>query len=273
MVVPAPMVANPDPTAVFGRRVAASLIDGVVVVGPGLALVSSQFEYREIGDNGPSGTEYCDRYIDQVGGFCTNFGDTVYYADDAGGPADLVLLGLALAMFVVLQGLTGWTVGKRLLGLRCVRADGRPPGIGKALLRWVLWLVDGLPCFGLVGFITGLSTVGHRRVGDMAAGTFVVRADAAGAPVEVPGLSTPYAGTPYPPVPPPGAPGADVPPPSWPSAAVPPPPAYQEPQFPTPTAKEGPQWDERRGTYIQWDPGQSAWVQWDDTAKAWVPIR
>jgi uncharacterized RDD family membrane protein YckC len=244
---PAPPV---DPTAVFGRRVAASVIDGIVVVGPSLAIISSQFEYRDVSDTGLSGTDYCDRYIDQVGGFCTNVGDTAYYADDGGGPADLILLGLAVGMFVLLQGLTGWTIGKRLLGLRCVRADGRPPGLGKALLRWVLWIVDGLPCAGLVGFITGLSTVGHRRVGDMAAGTFVVRADAAGSPVVVPGLPPRGAPTGYPPAPPP--------PPS--------------PHFPPPTAKEGPQWDEARGTYIQWDPTPGAWMQWDDASKTWLPI-
>jgi uncharacterized RDD family membrane protein YckC len=257
MVTPMPPAPSADPTAVFGRRVAASVIDGVVVLAPGLAIVSSQFEYRDVAD----GSEYCDRYIDQIGGFCTNIGDTVYYADDGGGAADLVLLGLAVAVFVVLQGLTGWTIGKRILGLRCVRADGQVPGIGKALLRWVLWIVDGLPCAGLVGFITGLTTVGHRRVGDMAAGTFVVRADAAGSPIEVPGLTAPATGA-YP-VPPAGAP-------PWPGAVAPPPPP---PLFPAPTAKEGPQWDEARGTYIQWDPTPGAWMQWDDAIKQWVPIR
>lgn len=249
MVTPMPPAPVVDPTAVFGRRVAASAIDGIVVIGPWAALAWSQVEYRDISDTSETGSQYCKRYTDQVGGVCTNLGDTVYYSNDVGGTGDLLLLGLSLAIFVILQGLTGWTIGKRLLGLRCVRADGRPPGIGKALLRWVLWLVDGLPCFGLVGFITGLSTVGHRRVGDMAAHTYVVRADAAGSPVVVPAAAT--AGNP-------------------PHPTVPPPPP---PHFPTPTAKEGPQWDEARGTYIQWDPTPGAWMQWDDASKTWLPIR
>src|SRR3546814_1986520 len=73
-------------------------------------------------------------------------------------------------MLVVLQGLTGWTIGKLITGLRVVGEDGRAPGLGKALLRWVLWVLDGFPyVLPLVGGIVALTTVGHRRVGDMAA--------------------------------------------------------------------------------------------------------
>jgi uncharacterized RDD family membrane protein YckC len=260
MVAPVVMPAPSDPTAVVGRRVGAALIDGAIVLGPGLAIASSQFEYQDVADTSfADGTDYCDAYTEEVGGFCMNLGDTVYFAEDGGGIADLVLLGLALAMYVILQGLTGWTVGKRLVGIRCVKADGTPPGIGRAAARWVLWLIDMLPCLGLVGFITSLTTVGHRRVGDMAASTYVVRADTAGRPVGIP-LSAA--------VPPsPGPPGT-TPWPTQPGAA----PVAAPPQFPAPTAKPGPQWDEARGTYIQWDPEQQAWVQWDDTAKAWGPI-
>jgi uncharacterized RDD family membrane protein YckC len=271
-----------DPTNVFGRRVVAALIDGAIVLVPGIAIASTQFEYTDISDTGRSGTDYCDDYIDQIGGFCTNIGDTVYYSDDAGGGADFAIIGLALAMFVVLQGLTGWTVGKLIVGLRTVKEDGSTVGIGKAFVRWLLWIVDGLPCIPLVGFITALTSTGHRRVGDMAAKTFVVAKEAAGQPVAVPGLTAPPAYGAYPPpampgypsVAPPGAPGVPPPPgapgaPAWPT----PPPPVAPPMFPTPTATTGPQWDEARGTYIQWDPAQSAWMQWDDTTKAWVPIR
>lgn len=264
MVVPVPPPAPPsgggDPTSVFGPRVGAAVVDGVAVAVPYFAYTWSQVEYRDIGDTGLSGTEYCDRYTDEIGGFCVNVDDTVYYTDDAGGSSALILVGLAIALYVVLQGLTGWTIGKRLVGIRCVRADGSPPGVGRALVRWLLWIVDGLPCFGLVGVITALTTVGHRRVGDMAASTYVVRADAAGRPIVPDDLAGAVA---------PGPPGGPAgTPPTWPA-----PPTDQAPQHPAPTAREGPQWDEARGTYIQWDPARSAWMQWDDDAKAWIPIR
>ena len=92
-----------------------------------------------------------------------------------GNGAWLALWGGSIAIYVLLQAFTGWTPGKLITGIRVVREDGRSPGFVKALLRWLLWLVDGFPYFipGLVGFIVGLTTPGHRRVGDMAAKTFV----------------------------------------------------------------------------------------------------
>jgi uncharacterized RDD family membrane protein YckC len=93
----------------------------------------------------------------------------------------LVLL-VTLAVFVVLPGLRGTSPGKAATKLRVVRADGAPPGIGRALIRWLLWIViDSFPYFipGLVGFVVALNSRGNQRVGDMAANTWVVRADAA----------------------------------------------------------------------------------------------
>ena len=59
---------------------------------------------------------------------------------------------------------------------------------GGPWLRTVLWVVDAPPyCVPLVGFITGVTTVGHRRVGDMVAKTYVVGRRDAGEPVVVPG--------------------------------------------------------------------------------------
>src|SRR3546814_11777769 len=78
------------------------------------------------------------------------------------------------------------------LPIGVVGEDGRAPGLGKALLRWVLWVLDGFPyVLPLVGGIVALTTVGHRRVGDMAAKTFVVDRGAMGSPIVVPGLTAP----------------------------------------------------------------------------------
>jgi hypothetical protein len=156
-------------------------------------------------------------------------------------------------------------------GIRTVRDDGRPPGLLKALVRWLLWIVDGFPyVLPLVGFITALTTVGHRRVGDMAAGTYVVRSSAAGSPVVVPGLTAPPPPAGYAP----GVPWATTTPPppaaSW--GAAPPGPGTPVPGPAAPAAPPGPQWDEARGTYIQWDPAQGAWLQWDEGPRTWIRI-
>jgi hypothetical protein len=234
----------------MGRRIGAAVIDGLVVFVPFIVFQTSQMESFEYSSSDEA-TDKCEDFNElHESGICVNAGETIYYSDDV-GPAPLLLFGLAIAMFVVLQGLTGWTLGKLATGIRVVRAtDGRVPGIGKAIVRWLLWIVDSLPIFWLVGIITAATSTGHRRVGDMAAGTLVVRADAAGRPIGAPGLSDPAATF--------GAPAG--------------PSAYASTGMPAPTAKPGPQWDEARGTYIQWDPDLQAWVQWDDATKRWTAI-
>ncbi|MCW3038232.1 MAG: hypothetical protein JWM31_137 [Solirubrobacterales bacterium] len=101
-----------------------------------------------------------------------------------GGSATLFGVAAAavwVAYLGVLPGITGWTLGKRLTGVRVVGADGSPPGPGRGVVRAFAWVVDGFPYFapGLVGFVVALSTQRRQRVGDQIGGTFVVRAGAA----------------------------------------------------------------------------------------------
>lgn len=53
-------------------------------------------------------------------------------------------LPIELLIYGVLEGLTGWTPAKRLLGIRTARADGTPPGIPRALLRGFCVVLPGL---------------------------------------------------------------------------------------------------------------------------------
>ena len=66
----------------------------------------------------------------------------------------------------VLTALTGFTVGKRLLGLRVVRLDGKPIGLWWALIRTLLLLAVVPPLV----FDSDL-----RGLHDKAANTLVIR--------------------------------------------------------------------------------------------------
>jgi uncharacterized RDD family membrane protein YckC len=66
----------------------------------------------------------------------------------------------------LLTALTGFTIGKRLLGLRVARLDGRPVGFLRALVRTVLLMLV-LPAFMMDRDLRGLQ--------DKAAQTVVVR--------------------------------------------------------------------------------------------------
>jgi uncharacterized RDD family membrane protein YckC len=86
-----------------------------------------------------------------------------------------VILGWALYYFFALESGGGQTVGKRLMKLRVVRADGRPAGMGEIAVRTILRVIDNY----LVGLIVMLATGDRRqRIGDLAAGTIVVDASA-----------------------------------------------------------------------------------------------
>ncbi|HZM02795.1 MAG TPA: RDD family protein [Candidatus Saccharimonadales bacterium] len=69
----------------------------------------------------------------------------------------------------------GQTVGKRLLGLRVMDAQGLRLQFNQVALRNLLRFVDSLPIFYLVGGLVSLLNSRAQRLGDLVANTIVVR--------------------------------------------------------------------------------------------------
>jgi uncharacterized RDD family membrane protein YckC len=69
----------------------------------------------------------------------------------------------------------GQTPGKRLVGIRVVRVDGSPVGVLESAVRNLVRVVDSLPLVYAVGVLSVLLTRQHRRLGDLLAGTLLVR--------------------------------------------------------------------------------------------------
>ena len=70
----------------------------------------------------------------------------------------------------------GRTVGKRAVGLRAVTLEGAPITVRHALLRMMGGLVDKLlPPGGATGMLMVVGTRRRQRVGDLLAGTIVIR--------------------------------------------------------------------------------------------------
>ena len=90
-------------------------------------------------------------------------------------PLCLSFLVVMFLYFVLLEGLVGATVGKRLMRLRVADMSGGRAGLVRALVRNVLRVVDSLPTLGLVGAILIATRPDRARVGDLVAGTRVVR--------------------------------------------------------------------------------------------------
>ena len=89
-------------------------------------------------------------------------------------PLCLLFLVAMFLYFVLLEGFWGATLGKRLLGLRVVSADGTAVGLGAALVRNILRVVDGLPTLGILAAVLIASSQERARFGDRVADTRVV---------------------------------------------------------------------------------------------------
>ncbi len=69
----------------------------------------------------------------------------------------------------------GQSPGKRWAGLRVIRADGTPITLSESIIRNLIRVIDFLPTYYGIGVITMFIDAQSRRLGDLAAGTLVVR--------------------------------------------------------------------------------------------------
>jgi uncharacterized RDD family membrane protein YckC len=177
-----------DPTKALWRRIFAYVIDAALGTLIALAVAGA------LGDVDTADARRCpdqlpdDRLcVDLTSGTGDDDDEQILLIDTS---AVLIAAGAWLvwvvANNVLLQGTTGATVGKFVTGARVVRPDGGRPGIGKALVRTLLLIIDTISLILPLGLWVAMFSRGHRRIGDMAAGTYVVKARYAGRPVVLP---------------------------------------------------------------------------------------
>ena len=87
----------------------------------------------------------------------------------------VIVIPILLYHFICEWLLNGQSVGKIARKIRVVMLDGSQPGIGGYLLRWLLRIVDIGLFSGLVAVICVAATGRGQRLGDLAAGTTVVK--------------------------------------------------------------------------------------------------
>ncbi|MEO0493745.1 MAG: RDD family protein [Actinomycetota bacterium] len=235
-----------NPTDVVGRRIGAFLIDAVIGVVLILGYAAATFT-NTVFPNAFTAELQCDAITEFSDDVCVQIDDTVYVGTSGdAGVITLIWLGWVLLSTIILPGITGWSPGKLITGVRIVKTDTlEKAGFGANVIRGLLWVVDAFPYVGpLVGGVTMLARSDHQRIGDLAAGTLVVRTASVGRPpvrVASP-ISAPPPGAFSPPPPVPGGPpppsspptSASSPPPvGLPVASSPPPPPSAQPPPPT----------------------------------------
>ena len=80
---------------------------------------------------------------------------------------------ITVVYYTFFHGSTGQTPGKMICGLKVVQLNGAPLGYGKALLRWVGYLVSGFALY--LGYLWAAWDSNKQAWHDKIAGTYVIR--------------------------------------------------------------------------------------------------
>lgn len=134
----------------IGSRFYAALIDTVL-----LALISLVGYYVN------------RRFISELGDIGGNW---------LGALGGILVFAIFWGYYIVFEVTTnGQSIGKRVLGLRVIKEGGYPIGFADAAIRNLVRIVDFLPFFYGVGLICMLVNKNWQRLGDLAAGTLVIK--------------------------------------------------------------------------------------------------
>lgn len=270
----APTLAS---TGVVGRRLGAAALDAALI---GVIVAGVYFAGATTADTGGDALACADLQASGGASNCVPIGDTLYYYEGAAAVRFWVVgVAVLLTFLAIIPALLGGSLGKMVAGIRVVDRFGSPAGFGRHIGRWLLLAVDWFPyCFPIVGVATLAASKTNQRLGDRAAGTFVVGASEVGRPVlqvpiatpsmwAAPTTAAPTAATPWAP---PGL-APSQPPPTW-GTAPPGAAAMADPPAPGSPPSGTVQWDERWNAWLYWDPTSRRWLRHDPATNQWIPI-
>ncbi|MDI6903633.1 MAG: RDD family protein [Methanocellales archaeon] len=82
--------------------------------------------------------------------------------------------GIIFAYFLILEGVFGQTLGKKLCKIKVVKEDGSPCDLSASFIRNILRIIDGIAVY-LVGAIFIARSDKKQRLGDRVASTIVIK--------------------------------------------------------------------------------------------------
>lgn len=141
----------------IGSRFIAALIDTAIIVA--LQIVTNLLVLLVISRSG--------------GGEMNNLGSIAAWVIALVGLISFLFLWGYYIFFEMLWN--GQTPGKKAVHLRVIRTDGTPITLTESMIRNLVRLVDFLPAFYGIGTVAIFINRQTRRLGDLAAGTLVVR--------------------------------------------------------------------------------------------------
>ena len=127
------------------------------------------------------GSRYLARLLDWLIRIVLLWAALVAFRPLAGNGLALAVLWIVYFVLFLLYDIIselvgkGRTIGKMAAGIRVVRVDSRPIDLWSSVVRNLLRLVDEIISLGLAGTISIFASRRGQRLGDLAAGTVVVR--------------------------------------------------------------------------------------------------
>src|ERR1051326_1139983 len=132
--------------ASLGERIVATIIDLVIFFGYVIIV---------------------NLFASSSGGFFTNdFGWVIYF---------LVMLPVTFYSLLSETFFNGQSVGKRVMGIKVISLNGHQASFGQYLIRWLFRLADLWMSSFILATIMVAVTDKHQRVGDVVAGTTLVK--------------------------------------------------------------------------------------------------
>jgi uncharacterized RDD family membrane protein YckC len=127
-----------------------------------------------------------DTLIQVLVGFVAGIGGSILLAVISSAVPKAAMWGVAILIlfyFLLYFGYfaifeivwNGQTPGKRKAGIRVIKDSGRPLTPAESIARNLMRIVDWLPAFYAVGIVSALLTKENKRLGDLIAGSLVVR--------------------------------------------------------------------------------------------------
>ena len=88
----------------------------------------------------------------------------------------IITIGVIPLFYTLLMEIfnQGQSIGKMIMNMQVVKLDGSRPTMSAYLMRWLLFMIDG-PMTSYMGLIVMVLTRNNQRLGDLAAGTVVIK--------------------------------------------------------------------------------------------------
>jgi len=131
----------------FGRRLGAFVIDVIISMGLTFIVVSL---WGTIFENFVDWSKFTDEVISQMNTIYGNFTDTIIYMSVAGS--------LISFLYFIIEGFTGYTIGKLMLGIQVGTQEGIPADQGKLMIRFAFKNISAI--VGLIGIASMISIIG-----------------------------------------------------------------------------------------------------------------